>query len=662
MDFFEHQDRARRNSVLLVIYFLVTVVLIVVAVYFAFAGILSYASKDTEHPHAVLEWNPLLMVSVTGAVLLLIATGCIYKIWLLGGGGEQVAMSLGGIKIPANTNVLEERILLNVVEEMALASGTPVPPVYLLENEQGINAFAAGTTPQNAVIGITRGAINTLKRDELQGVIAHEFSHILNGDMKLNLRLIGLLHGILIIAILGFLLLRIMTHASFFGSRRSNSDNSKGTMGIMLALMLVGGALVAIGYIGVFFANWIKAAVSRQREFLADASAVQFTRNPSGIADALKKIGGWPTHSSMESARAMEASHMFFGSSAMSLMFATHPPLLMRVKRIEPRFSGPFAETSTVVHSPSELVDPRSLAMQRASFASAHQSAVLGANALETKPSGAVEQIGEPTMEHIEHVHGLVDQLEPTLSEDVRDPLGAVSVIYALLLAPSSDASVRSAQMNELESSCDKRVLAELKRVLPSVDRLALEQRLPVACLALPALHQMSPAQVNSFRQTVRKLIEADRKWSLFEFAVHRFVQKRLVDRLSKPIVSASDAAKPQDIPKAYQIVLSALAYAGGNNSDPAKAFRQARQRSGKIGVALELLPLEKCSLKELDKSLTQLENVSPSVKKRMLESFAECIAADGHVTLGETELFRIISDGLGCPMPPIIAKSPASS
>jgi Zn-dependent protease with chaperone function len=656
VDFFQHQDRARRNSVFLIVYFLLTVVCIVAAVYFTFAGILSYLSQTTEHPHAVLEWNPLLLLSVVGGVLLLIATGSIYKIWMLGSGGEHVAVSLGGVKVPANTRALEERILLNVVEEMALASGTPVPPVYLLENEIGINAFAAGTTPQNAVIGITRGAINTLSRDELQGVIAHEFSHILNGDMKLNLRLIGLLHGILVIALLGYFLMRLLSELSYHGSRR-NSDDNKGAIGILMGLALVGAALAVIGYIGVFFANWIKAAVSRQREFLADASAVQFTRNPSGIADALKKIGGWPTHSSLKTARALEASHMFFGSSVMSLMFATHPPLLTRVQRIDPRFSGPFSETKTIVHSDSELVDPRSLSMQRASFAASHQSALSGADALESKPVAVVEQIGEPTTEHIEHVHGLVDQLERTLSEDVRDPLGAVAVIYALLLAPSTDATVRSAQMNQLESTCDRRALAELKRVLPSVDRLVLEQRLPVVCLALPALHQMSPAQVNAFRLTVRKLIQADRKWSLFEFAVHRFIQKRLVDRLSSPVVSASDAPGPRDIPKAFQIVLSALAHAGGNNSDPRKAFQQACKRSGKIAASIELLPLEMCSLKELDKALNQLENVPPGWKRQMLESFAECIAADGHVTLGETDLFRIISDALGCPMPPIIAK-----
>ena len=657
MDFFEHQDRARRNSQLLVIYFAMTVVAIIASVYFALATILSFATQNTEQPLSVLGWHPELLASVVVSVLLLIATGCVYKMWMLGGGGEYVAVSLGGTKVPANSRDLEERILLNVVEEMALASGTPVPPVYILSNELGINAFAAGTSPQNAVIGITRGAIQTLTRDELQGVIAHEFSHILNGDMKFNLRLIGLLNGILIIALMGYMLVRILVQFPIRGSR-SNEGEGKGAIAIVAVLFMIGGALVVIGYIGVFFANWIKSAVSRQREFLADASAVQFTRNPSGISGALRKIGGWPTNSKIKSAQATEASHMFFGSGVMSLMFATHPPLLTRVQRIDPKFAGPFAATSEVTHSLSELIDPRSLSMQRSAFATAHQSALSGADALETKPQMAVEQIGEPTSEHIEHVHGLVDQLEPMLAEDVRDPLGAVSVIYALLLAPSGDAT-RDVQWSELEKSCDPRVLAELNRVLPSVDRLAIEQRLPVVCLALPALHQMSAPQINAFRNSVRKLIEADRKWTLFEFGVHRFVSKRLVDRLDSASAAAAKAPSPREFTPAFQVVLSALAYAGGDGRDRTLAFQKGLKKAlaanPSVFREMDLLPVERCRLKELDRALTALENASPKAKRTLLAAFAECIAADGNVSLGETELFRIISDALGCPMPPII-------
>ncbi len=653
MDFFEHQDRARRNSRLLFLYFGVTVVLVITAVYFALIAILALATRDSENAVHVLDWNPQLLAAVVGAVVVLIATGSIYKTWMLGDGGEHVAVALGGVKVSANSTVLEERILLNVVEEMALAAGTPVPPVYLLKDELGINAFAAGTTPQNAVVGITRGAIQTLTRDELQGVIAHEFSHILNGDMRLNLRLIGLLNGILIVALLGYMILRILTQLPMRSSR--DSDGNKGALGLVAALFMVGGALVAIGYIGVFFANMIKAAVSRQREFLADASAVQFTRNPSGIADALKKIGGWSKHSKLQSARATEASHMFFGNGVATLIFATHPPLETRVKRIEPRFNGQFATTTEVAHSLSELIDPRSLSMQLASVSAAHQSALSGAEQLETRPQNAADQIGEPTPEHIEHVHGLIDRLDDRIAQGVRDPLGAVAVVYALLLAPAGD-ETRSRQWLELEKSCDPRALAELKRVLPSVDKLSVEQRLPVVCLSLPALHQMSPPQVNTFRLTVRKLIEADRKWTLFEFAVQRFITKRLVQRLSSEHLKRTSRPDLKEATRSFQVVLSSLAYAGGNSSDPSQAFRKGMEVVASQIAAMELLPRESCVLSELNLALDGLERVSPNIQRLMLDAFAECIAADKHVTLDETELLRVVSDALGCPMPPIIA------
>ncbi|MEI7461339.1 MAG: M48 family metallopeptidase, partial [Pirellula sp.] len=367
MDFFDHQERARRNTVLLTIYFVIAIILIIACVYFAVLGILAFSTAGTEQPIPFDGWHPELLGSVVVVVGIIIATGSLFKIWALGGHGETVAIALGGVKVPANTTALEERILLNVVEEMALASGTPVPPVYILENESGINAFAAGTSPQNAVIGITRGAITTLRRDELQGVIAHEFSHILNGDMKLNLRLMGLLNGILLIALIGYFFIRSLNMVSMRGSSRN--DDNKGAAGMVAALLLLGSALIAIGYIGVFFANMIKSAVSRQREFLADASAVQFTRNPNGISDALKRIGGWKQHARLTSARASESSHMFFGEGVASFFFATHPPLPVRIKRIEPNFQGIFPTTGPVTHSVSELIDPNSLALARASFA-----------------------------------------------------------------------------------------------------------------------------------------------------------------------------------------------------------------------------------------------------------------------------------------------------
>ncbi len=468
MDFFEHQERARRGTIWLVGYFIVAVALVVVAVYAAAVGIIGFIEWK-QNEGQIRLWIPELFAAVTAATLLVIFTGSIYKIWQISGSGEHVAQSLGGREVQANTRDLGERVLLNVVEEMALASGTPVPPVYLLNDEEGINAFAAGTTPQNAVVGVTRGAVNTLTRDQLQGVIAHEFSHILNGDMRLNIRLMGWLHGILLLALIGYTILRVVGHGgSYRSSSSSSSSNKKNDGGLVIVLLLSAAALIVIGYVGVFFAQLIKAAVSRQREYLADASAVQFTRNPDGISGALKKIGGWQDHSKIRAASAEEASHMFFSSAMLSSMFATHPPLPDRIKRIDPQFNGQFPAVDVTQHSRDEIIDPRSLSIARGSmegqtvgFAAsgaparnldqAHAVAVAGAQRIADDPDSMVETIGHPSVEHIQQIHGLVDRLDPLLATSVRDPLSAVAIIYGLLLAPT-DSDVRARQLRSWKS------------------------------------------------------------------------------------------------------------------------------------------------------------------------------------------------------------------
>ena len=281
-------------------------------------------------------------------VLVLVGGGSLYKIAQLRGGGRVVAEQLGGRLLHPDTTDPHERVLLNVVEEIALASGTPTPPVYLLEEEEGINAFAAGFTPDDAVIGVTRGTLHQLQRAELQGVIAHEFSHILNGDMQLNIRLMGVLHGILLIGILGYFVFR----SAMFSSMGRRSD--RGNAGI--ALLALGGGLIVIGSLGTFFGKWIKASVSRQREFLADASAVQFTRDPDGIAGALKRIGGFVSGSAVASPNAPEASHLFFGqalSGGLQSIFATHPPLAERIRRLDPSFDGEFGMLAPPVLQPA---------------------------------------------------------------------------------------------------------------------------------------------------------------------------------------------------------------------------------------------------------------------------------------------------------------------
>ncbi len=650
MDFFDHQDRARRKTGLLVAYFALAVVGVVVAVYAASVGILTYFLSRSSEPEPFRLWHPELFVAVTCSVIAVIATGTFYKIIMLGTGGEHVAVGLGGKKIPANTRDLSERILLNVVEEMALASGTPVPPVYVMNDEPGINAFAAGTTPQNAVIGITRGAIDTLSRDELQGVMAHEFSHILNGDMRLNIRLMGLLHGILVLALIGYMIIRILGNSN---TRSSSSSNKKGGGGIIFAIIAAGAALWIIGYVGVFFAHLIKSAVSRQREYLADASAVQFTRNPQGISDALKKIGGWAKSSKIAAPRAEEASHMFFGEAMFNSFFATHPPLPERIRRLDPNFSGAFPKTSIAHHDKSEIIDPQSLSQKRSSLQQAHVAALAGAEHFHQQPSELVESVGEPSSVHIDHVHDLVDALAPVLADDLRDPLGAVAVIYSLLLA-QTNASLREEQLKIIAKHCDSGIMQELRRVLPTVDTLAPEQRLPVICMALPALHQMSPPQIQNFYLVVRELIHFDRQVSVFEYAVHRYIAKRLLPRLRPAATRQEGNQSFAAIAPHFALVLSFLARLGDANRANV-AFEAGLSALNIPSTRLAIVDAADCSIKNLDGSLDRLATAAPKLKKQLLSAFAACVAEDRHVSIEETELLRVIADALGCPVPPVL-------
>lgn len=656
MDFFEHQDRARHNTLILIGYFVAAIIGVVIAVYFAAIGIITFVEWRQASQAELHLWEPELFAVICVLTLTIILCGSLYKIWTIGSRGESIALALGGRQVPANTRDLPKRILLNVVEEMALAAGTPVPPVYLFEDEQGINAFAAGTSPQNAVIGITRGAIETLRRDELQGVIAHEFSHILNGDMRLNIRLLGWLHGILVIALIGYGILRTLGNSSSSSSSRSSSSSDKkGGDALVIAIIISAVALIVIGYVGVFFAQLIKAAVSRQREFLADASAVQFTRNPPGIANALKKIGGWSNRSLMRAPQAEEASHMFFGSALTTNLFATHPPLAERIKRIEPEFDGAFPATSVTQHSLDEIIDPHALSMLQHSFPAAHAAAQAGATRMSHAPDAILASVGQPRERHIEHAHGLVDQLEQPLADDIRDPLGALAIVYALLLAPE-ESQVRGEQMAVLKKSADARVLAELQRVVPAVERLAAEQRLPVASLALPSLHQLSPPQLADFQRIVQTLVRMDRQVTLFEFAVQRFIAKRLVSRLQpgKPARPTVGNRRLSDLQSPFTMVLSTLANMG-SPSAPEAAFAAGIQALDRPLAGTALLPENACTLSELDRALDALETGSPKTKKNMLAAFAACIAADRQMAIPEAELLRIVADALGCPVPPLL-------
>jgi Zn-dependent protease with chaperone function len=646
MDFFQHQETARRKTGLLVFYFVVAVVLIVILVNAIVAGALVLSgSRAGPRGGAVSQvWNPGLFGGVSLVTLALIGGGSAYRIASLAGGGHTVAEMMGGRPLAPQTTDPDERKIQNVVEEMAIASGTPVPPVYLLEKEDGINAFAAGFGPGSAVIGVTRGCIRNLTRDELQGVIAHEFSHILNGDMRLNLRLIGVLYGILLISITGWIIFRSTAGAGRFDNR--NDGERRGVN----PWPLFGLALYILGYVGVFFGNLIKAAVSRQREYLADASAVQFTRNPDGIAGALKKIGALADGSRIAAPEAQEASHLFFGDAIGHFLgfFATHPPLVDRIRRIDPSFDGDFSSVHLIAQQPAETVSSSSGSRRVLS-----PQIRPGRAAFAFNPAQIVNHVGTVEPQQIAYASAVLTSLPDSLRALAHETFGAQAIIFALLIDPQ-DESVRLAQLDRLRRHVDPALRREIEQNLPVVRRLAPELRLPLASIAVPALSRLSGEQFESLVAAVRDLVTADNQVSLYEYALQRHLLRHLAVHYGYAREPEVRYRSPEPLIGPVRHVLGALAYVGSaQEGDGARAFALGVQALGWPGVDSSL-PARDLDLRALDLALNELDAAAPQLKRRIIAACAACIGADGRITLEEAELLRAIADSLGCPMPPL--------
>jgi Zn-dependent protease with chaperone function len=643
MDFFQHQETARRKTGLLIVYFSAAVVLIVLLVYSIVRGALVFVEPgEGAQVQSVRQlWDPGLFGVVSVVTLALIGGGSMYRIASLAGGGHSVAEMMGGRPLAAQTTDPDERKVLNVVEEMAIASGTPVPPVYLLEQEDGINAFAAGNTPGDAVIGVTRGCIQNLTRDELQGVIAHEFSHILNGDMRLNIRLIGVLYGILLISMTGWIIFRSTAEARHYEARRD--DDRRG----MNIWPLVGLALYVLGYVGVVFGNLIKAAVSRQREFLADASAVQFTRNPDGIAGALKKIGALAEGSRLRAPEAPEASHLFFGDAVGHLLgvFATHPPLVERIRRLDPSFDGDFSRVRIGLEEPvrAGVRDASALRPQVRP----------GRGIYRFNPEQVVSRIGTVEPRQLAYASAVLTALPEPLKDLAYEPFGARAIVYALLVDAESD-DVRAAQIERVGNYAEPALCREVERILPLVHRLAPELRLPLVSMVVPTLRRLSRDQFEAFGLGVSELIQADNQVSLYEYSIQRHLFRHLGPRYGyvRPLRVRTTSENLLAEPARH--VLGALAHIGSSRPiDAAHSFDLGIQALKWPGVDPSLPP-RNLDLEALDRALNELDTAGMSFKRRFLTACAACIGADGRVTLEEGELLRAIADSLGCPVPPL--------
>jgi Zn-dependent protease with chaperone function/uncharacterized tellurite resistance protein B-like protein len=652
-NFFERQDEARRNTTKLIGLFGLAVTGIVVGVYLAVVLFLSWRGGT------VNLVQPGLALVVLLGTLVLVGGGSAVKILSLRDGGHVVAESLGGEKLGHDPDSLAERQLLNVVEEMAIASGVPVPPVYVLE-EEGINAFAAGFTPDDAVLGVTQGCIELLDRNELQGVIAHEFSHILNEDMRINIRLIGVLHGILLVGITG----RYLMYSLHVGGR---SRSGRGRM----ALFVLGLALVVIGFAGLFCGRLIKAAVSRQREFLADASAVQFTRNPEGIAGALKKIGGYESGSTVTADRAEEASHLFFGNALGEGFFSsgwlsTHPPLPKRIERIDPSFDGSFPTVSTEEDggaAPDEGRRPEATTAM-SSFREEASEKRRGPSEAASVPDASVpdpqellNQAGTVTADQIAYGGQLRADVPDSLYRAVHEPLGAVAVAYGLLL--DDEASMRTRQLRMLGHRETQAVAQETERLSPQVAEVPSRVRLPLLDLAAPALRDLSDEQRSRLHDTIRALAEADDQLTLFEYALATIVRHRL-EHVAHPSEDRVQVKRFETVKEHMRVLLSALASVGHREGEAAQRAFQAGADA--LGTNHDVTGLEPSSVsaEALDAALDRLAVAAPSLKEDVVAACARCALADDDVTDTELTLLRAAIIALDVPLPPQL-KSVAS-
>ena len=632
MDFFREQDVARRNSRLLTLLFALSVVVLIILTNILVAGALLFRDGTPPGEHASviamlhsIDWR--LFFTIGGGIAFVIGIVVLVNWLRFAQGGKTVAEALGGRPaLPSTSDTLERRAQ-NIVQEIALAANMPVPPLYILDEERGINAFAAGVSPGDAVVAITRGAMVQLTRDELQGVIGHEFSHILNGDMRLSIRLAAMLRGITFIGDVGTVLMRSAAYSGH--RRRSDSKNNNAAAGLAIGL-----GLYLIGLLGGLMAGIIKSAISKQKEYLADASAVQFTRNPAGIGDALKVIGGYTPGTLVHTARAEELSHLFFGQVKHRLwsLFATHPPLAKRIERIDPSWNGQFIQRDT---------DHRNLEPKLAEEMGVHQAS----RAMAAAGFAATIDLYQPPS--TEQKVSLEDRATPALAavviDDAREPLGAMSLILALLWHTDQNSkqleAVRAANIRGLEDMVAQRG-KELANLTPDL-------RLPLIELCLPTLKTLSVSQYQAFKVLLLSFIRADGRIDLFEWCLFQLVRHYL-----DPEFMRVKPAKPRyktlhDVAPSLTTALGTLAHLGQGNTE------QAFNRGCEIaGLNLTLPPLEHADIRAFSRAIERLANCYPLLKVTVLKAMAEVARTDGVICTRELTLIKAIAAVIDCPLP----------
>ncbi|MCB9489663.1 MAG: M48 family metallopeptidase [Deltaproteobacteria bacterium] len=665
MNFFEHQDRARRKTGRLILLFVVTYVLMTAAVYVVvYAGLVwkfppSPFQQRLMHDYGLPVWiAPEMLGIVAGSMLAVVAIASLVRVGTLRQGGSAVAKILGGTPVPPETRDPHKRRLLNIVEEMAIASGVPMPQVFVLESENGINAFAAGYEPADAAVTVTRGALVNLNREELQGVIAHEFSHILNGDMRLNIRLMGVLFGILAIALLG----RLVTRFSFDASRISTRvDDARGKLagaGASLFVFVLGLTLIVVGYIGVLMGRIIKAAVSRQREFLADASAVQFTRNPDGLAGALRKIMHAPSGSLIGNVEAEEVSHMFFGQGVKSFLpsiFSTHPPLAERIARIEGRpYDAKAAAEDARLHAGSAVRDDAlGFAAQAHDEPGAAVSRAIheAVAPMRVDAASVKTRVGNLGLADL----GIGAAIRATIPREVHDsssyPAGSKILLAALLL--DADESQRENQLRLLAMQGES-VARTADAVFNAMAKMDPRARISVAELALRALNKLPYEEKQALVDRLRALIDMDGRVTFSEFCLHWLARHRLL-RLDEPPPVHDRRLKP--LRDDVRAVLLALAFAGTDSADAARdAYANGAARLPELDLAPEDA-IEQPDFGRLETAMERVGCATFAVRGQVIDAAAHVIFADRVVTIAESDMIRALAIAWDCPLPPFVAE-----
>ena len=659
MNFFAQQERARSQTRRMLVLFALAVICIVAAIDLVVAvafGVMGNGHRNAYRAAASPQTGVLVVTTL--AVLAVIGLSMLYKISTLRGGGGVVARQLGATLLdphdPAVASNFAYKRLRNVVEEIAIASGVPAPEIYVLENEPGINAFASGYTPADAAITVTKGCLDKLTRDELQGVIAHEFSHVLNGDMRLNIRLMGVLFGILVIGIVGSKMLQ--------WSGRSRDSNWQVFLGI---------ALLVVGSIGLFFGRLIKAGVSRQREYLADASAVQFTRQSQGIAGALKKIAGLAEGSKLETPEREEAAHMFFGDGiGYSALFATHPPLHKRILAIDPKFDPQeLVAIAKAWSAPVEASDVEGAEVSISGFAPAGATAGTRAAAVAASagtlpradaaialtPKKVVTQVAHPGEDDYRAANAIHATIDDTLRAYAYSVERAPQVVLALALDAGDE--VRAKQLGLIEKYFGAAMRAGVEEIATDIAGLHPMQRLPLAQLAFPALRRRARGELQTFVIVLRQLIQADGRVQLEEYCLATLVSTQVVEALDPSRASAAGSGKLPDCAAEIADVIATIARYG--NDDAAEAARAFQLGMHEVLPDANIVYAPPADFaRALDVALPRLDKLMPAGKELLVRGLTRAVGADGMVAVSEAELLRTICAALHCPLPPLLEQA----